>query len=368
MNKRKVLKHNKTILHIIRNDKFIPRFIDFMEEHISDFGRHVFFIFGDTNQYQIRRRPNVLIVSELKKSMRAINLIRYMARAEKIILHGLFIDQITLLLAFQSWLLKKCYWIIWGGDLYRYRNRYSIWNPRLFIYEVLHAFVIKRVGHLVTYMKGEYESAVKIYGAKGEYHECFTYPSNLYRQIVCESRKNSTINIQIGNSATETNQHIEILGMLSEIKDCDIRLFLPLSYGDEDYAKKVIAYGKSVFNDKFVPMTDFLPFDEYINFQSQVDIAIFNHDRQQAFGNTIALLGMGKKVYMNKETTSWRALRGLGLNIFDIKQFDLTPISSVLAEENRNIISKYFSEDNLTLQLGGIFANRQPEPEKLSEL
>lgn len=43
------------------------------------------------------------------------------------------------------------------------------------------------------------------------------------------------------------------------------------------------------------PIVDFMDFNEYINFLSTIDIAIFNHKRQQGMGNIITLLGMGKK-------------------------------------------------------------------------
>ena len=42
---------------------------------------------------------------------------------------------------------------------------------------------------------------------------------------------------------------------------------------------------------KFKPLVDFMPFDEYLNLLAKVDIAIFNHKRQQAMGNTTILLG-----------------------------------------------------------------------------
>ena len=40
------------------------------------------------------------------------------------------------------------------------------------------------------------------------------------------------INILIGNSATETNNHIEVLDLLSKFKNEDIKIYVPLSYGD----------------------------------------------------------------------------------------------------------------------------------------
>jgi hypothetical protein len=58
----------------------------------------------------------------------------------------------------------------------------------------------------------------------------------------------------------------------------------------QQHAKLVIAQGHEWFGDKLVPMTGFMPFEQYLEFLKSFDIAIFNHQRQQAMGNTITLL------------------------------------------------------------------------------
>lgn len=52
-----------------------------------------------------------------------------------------------------------------------------------------------------------------------------------------------------------------------------------------------------------------------MNFLSSLDIAIFAHNRQQGFGNTVSLLGMGKTVYLKEEVTTYQALEKIGLKI-----------------------------------------------------
>lgn len=307
-------------------------------------------------RFPVRLGKNVI---QLNRNSQILALLREMYGARKIILHSLFPVQIVLLLAVQPWLLKKCYWVMWGGDLYHRQFR-----PRGFksdVYEAIRAFVIKRMGHFVTYFKGEYDLARLWYGAKGKHHECFTYPSNIYQRRDVKTREHDAIHIQVGNSATDANCHLEVLEKLSVYKDRNIRIFVPLSYGDNEYASKVIAFGNSVFGDKFIPMLDFLPFGEYLRFLSEVDIAIFNHNRQQAIGNIVTLLGMGKKVYMCTDVTSWDALQQLGLHVFDVNHLDLSPLSATQAEENARIVSAYFSEANLTAQLSAIFESADPE-------
>ncbi len=60
--------------------------------------------------------------------------------------------------------------------------------------------------------------------------------------------------------------------------------------------KKVISRGEEWFGDKFVPMTDFMSFEQYLEVFKSLDVAIFNHRRQQAMGHTIMLFSIGKTV------------------------------------------------------------------------
>ena len=46
---------------------------------------------------------------------------------------------------------------------------------------------------------------------------------------------NSCINIQIGHPSTQVLNHIEVLEDLYKFRDENIRIYIPLSYGDEEY-------------------------------------------------------------------------------------------------------------------------------------
>jgi dTDP-N-acetylfucosamine:lipid II N-acetylfucosaminyltransferase len=337
------------ILHICPLDKFIPPFIDFVKENF-EFEQHTFLLMGDINKFPVQLGKNVI---QLNRKSQIVMLLREMNEAEKVVLHSIFLSQIVWLLAFQPWLLKKCYWVIWGGDLYHYQFRDR--DFRSSVYEKIRAFVIKRMGHLVTYFKGEYDLVKQWYDTSGAHHECFTYPSNIFQNFELKPQDHTSINIQIGNSATPTNQHFEVLEKLSVYKDQNIKIFVPLSYGDMVYAEKVIEFGKSKFGDKFVPMQEFITIDKYLDFLSSIDIAVFNHNRQQAIGNSIALLGLGKKVFMRTEVTSWVALQDLGLQIFDVVYLDVRPLEPDEADENKKKIAEHFSEVNLIAQLESVF-------------
>ena len=56
--------------------------------------------------------------------------------------------------------------------------------------------------------------------------------------------------IQVGNSATNTNNHIDVLKTLEKYKCENIKIFLPLAYGEQEYAEEVIAYLETRFLHK----------------------------------------------------------------------------------------------------------------------
>ncbi|WP_420230514.1 TDP-N-acetylfucosamine:lipid II N-acetylfucosaminyltransferase [Psychrobacter sp. ER1] len=161
-----------------------------------------------------------------------------MHQADKVILHSLVDISIVKLLFLSPWLLKKCYWVIWGNDLYTYK--FDKRNRRWRVREVYRRPVIKKMGYLVTYMQGDINLAREWYGAQGEYKECLMYTSNIYKSVEIKKSANSQVSIQLGNSANSTNNHIEIIEKLARFEDNNFRVYTPLSYSDQNHAKKLL--------------------------------------------------------------------------------------------------------------------------------
>ncbi|WP_201526074.1 TDP-N-acetylfucosamine:lipid II N-acetylfucosaminyltransferase [Psychrobacter frigidicola] len=344
---------SKQILHIASSEKFIPPFINFVKENFN-FDEHEFSLTRGMAQDNLIHGKNIKLLSEKTSSAKLKHYIQVLVRmhqADKIILHSLADHTIIKILFFTPWLLKKCYWAIWGGDLYVYRfgKRNHKWRVR----EFFRRSVIKKMGHLVTYIKGDIDLAREWYGAQGEYYECIMYLSNIYKELDISKNDSSTINIQLGNSANSTNNHVEILEKLLPFKNKNIRIYAPLSYSDQSHAKKVIKIGKELFGDKFVPLTEFMPFEDYLKFLEKIDIAIFNNSRQQALGNIITLLGLGKTVYIRSDTTQWPLFKAKEIEIYDVKDFN--SLVNHHHPDNIDKIKKYFSKETLLNQLSELF-------------
>ena len=350
---------SQKILHVCNLDKFIPPFIDFVEEQFG-LDNQFFWLNGDFERYPVKQEDSNYKVKRTKLGTveGLLKLVQLMQSSEKVILHGLFNPKILLILFLTPWLLKKCYWVIWGGDLYVYQLGERNWKWR--IREFLRRPVIKNMGHLITYIPGDVELARQWYGAKGEYHECLMYLSNVIDENIIqsaheESEEHTGLNILVGNSADPSNNHIASLEKLLPYKEDEIRIFVPLSYGDQGHAKKVIETGKAWFGDKFVPLTSFMALDDYLKFLKRIDIAMFNHKRQQAMGNTINLLGMGKTVYLRSDVSQWSFFEEKGITCLNIDAFNKKCIPSEDENNNSKICLDYFNVHVLSHQYSEVF-------------
>lgn len=330
-------------LHVCSLDKFIPPFLTFVRKEFS-IKENQFYMLGDAEKYPYE--PDSQTVQH-RSLMGYWLLLKLMYSADKIILHGLFNPLVLVILACNPYLLKKCYWVIWGGDLYSFMFPKDTLKYQ--VEEKIRRLVIKRIGYLLTYVKGDVELARQNYQAGGKHIETIGYLSNIVSNgISMKKNSKNNINILVGNSADPTNNHFEVLDKLAQFSDKNIKIYAPLSYGNKDYAKKVIYYGNSLFGDKFIGMTKFMSYTKYISFLNDIDIAIFNHHRQQAMGNTINLLAMGKKVYIKTGTSQKEFFDMLGVETFNLDEFNISINFS--GKKNSEILIKYFSIQNLRSQ------------------
>jgi len=346
------------ILHIAGCDKFIPPFIEFIKQNF-EFNDHQFLLTNGMAEHELKNVANVIlskrsIIGRLKHYAQAII---KMHQAKIVILHGLFDLRLVLILFFMPWLLKKCYWVMWGGDLYVYQLGECNWQWKL--REFFRRPVIKSMGFFTTTVPGDYLLAKEWYGTKAKWIHNLMYPSHLYRisdTISCKSDKDRDIFIQIGNSADPSNNHLEIIDKLEQYKNNNIKVFCPLSYGSEVHKEKVISYGKKVLGDKFHPMVDYMSFEEYNAYMACIDIAIFNHDRQQAMGNAIGLLSLGKKVVLKKTVTPFSFFEEIGLIIYSIDDANLLDkLDADISINNIRKMKDYFHAERLKSNWNDVF-------------
>lgn len=330
------------ILHIMISEKFMAPFIDFVDMKFGR-GEHKYvFITNEKYQFGLRFEHDVQFLCTDDDIFNTLH--KYMTLARKIIIHGLWRDKVDQLLLKEPDFLSKSYWFMWGGDFY-FPERQTINR----------ALVIKNIKNLVSGLSGDVEYVRQHYSAVGRHHSCFLYPSNIFNSFPNNPISEGKINILVGNSASPENNHLKTFEILKKYKHEDIKIFVPLSYGDGQYRDYVIKLGESIFEEKFISLTSMLSVSDYLNFLASIDVALFNHNRQQAMGNIINLLGLGKLVYMRRDVSTWNDLKHLGVKVYDIDDFDLYNIDSSSSNENFLKIKAYFSESNLAESLSVIF-------------
>ncbi|MDD2846513.1 MAG: TDP-N-acetylfucosamine:lipid II N-acetylfucosaminyltransferase [Rhodoferax sp.] len=336
------------ILHIGSAGAIMIPFVKFVNQNFNP-ENHVFMLSPEKG-HAMPEEKNVVDLGKIPRVLRYFSRLWAVYRAEKVILHGLFDPRWIFLLMLQPWLLGKCYWVIWGGDLYDHQlgEKNFKWKLREFFKQR----TFRKIGHFITHVRGDYELAQQWYGVKGQWHECFMYPSNLYREYPITAKPHEGINILLGNSASSSNNHLDALEKLRPFAGENIRIYCPLSYGDPAYGDKIAEAGRIIFGDKFIPLREFMQFEKYLQFLADIDIAIFNHNRQQGMGNVTTLLGLGKVVYMRSNITSYQAFKRLGIRVRDIDKFTITENNTA---EDIFKVADYFSPSRLKIQWSSIF-------------
>ena len=344
----------------MHNDKFNSEYINFINQNFNP-NDHLFIFIADAvgDLFPIPQLPNVIkLFCSRRHFYRYLLLAYYCIQADKIILHGLFINYIIRFLYINRYLLKKCYWVIWGGDLYIdiYKQHISDRQSQMSNYVKKHIFAY------ITYTTGDFNLAKQQYASNPLHFKCLNYLSNLIKpKTYVISRNKKITKILVGNSATETNHHQEIFEKLLTLPLDNLQIICPLSYGNPQYREMVIALGKKYFQHKFFAITDLLPLNEYLNLLSTIDIALFHHKRQQAMGNIMTLLSYGKKIYMTQNTL-YDELIAHGFVIYNIQdKINLNLLTKAEIDKHTNIIEQSFQHNNLILQLNELFNYEIPQ-------
>lgn len=343
------------IVHLCVNEKFIPGLIKFTRDNIHSH-EHIYIVTGKP-VYNI---PQATGIYQTNSAVGRLKLNGLLYKADKIFLHGLYDAKYLYLLAIQPWLLKKCYWFVWGNDLYQFQEtRIRFKNKAK---EAVRRFVIPRIGNLVSCCPGELSLVKQWYGGNAIEHNCLSYESNIAEKFGTPTDPTGRpLAILLGNSAYPRNNHKEAIDHLTSfLEKKDFVVYTPLSYGPPEYANEISAYGYSKLGNRFVPIMEFMPPEKYTEFLAQIDIAYFNNHQQQGFGNLISLFALAKTVFIHeKNNTIAHLFRDLGLTFSDSINFKPEAIGEDALNKNTYIIKRVFSRSNLITQYNCICANKK---------
>lgn len=354
------MENKRICVHIIPKEKFTRKYIGFINK-LFNTELHLFFI-RETNidAISIPNDDNVFLLNQKNSDY----FIRIINDADIILIHQMSLNLMKDFFVFRRNLLKKTCWIIWGSDLYEYKRlAHSFFGCLKILFK---RFFVKKIGYVGTFAHNDFDLVKKWYKFNGK---CFDilYPSTIDKKqvekIYNKKEKHEGLNIILGNSATESNQHIQIMERLCKYKEFNFKLYVPLSYGDKKYKNKVISSGRKLLDDKFIPILEFMSPDEYGDILSKMDVAIFNNNRQQATGNIELLAFLGAKIYLRNDTVMWKHYVKLNNRLFynvddigsvSFQEFTVYPDNA--CQENHYYFSRIWDEKYIKAIWENVFA------------
>lgn len=363
------------ILHIVSDEKFIDKAYR-MFEKVSP-GNNKFIMESNKQRgFKYIKDTPVTVVSRYKFLSKKFA--QSLAQYDFIIFHALFTDD-YLQLAMNADKNIKFVWIGWGsdynfinGDLFLKKtsklyqsiskaNKISIKekikqkikkfiNKKIFLRDVSdRKKAINRINYFAPVLEEEYFLVKKSFKNFKPKFIDWNYGSVGDSLGGCLDKKINGNNILIGNSASFENNHLEAFDKVKKLNIGKRKIIVPLSYGNEIYAREIIKYGQKMFGDHFYPLVDFMSIIEYHKIISSCSIVVMNHLRQEATGNITIMLYLGAKIFLNKENQFFQFLKNRGAIIFTMDELNNENICNNLTYEevevNRNILRNFIDED-----------------------
>lgn len=275
----------------------------------------------------------------------------------------------------------KVVWIGWGGDYYWLIDtlpKFSLYGRKTAKYlDVKDSYFIKklkkitrickvralqRIDYFSPVLQSEYDMIKINYPNFRPKYIAWNY-GNLQDNYIAgyEDFKITDKNLLIGNSATPTNNHLDIFEKLeigNTINFFD-KIFIPLSYGNKEYKKNIIDQAEICLGTRVNIIAEFLPYEQYMKILQKCDNVIMGHIRQQAMGNIIALLYLGAKIYFPEESVVYKDLLSKGYSVFTIANLtdeDLVknPLNSKIIAIHRELLNAEWGKENNSLNTQNI--------------
>lgn len=331
------------IAHIMHSEKFDRAFVHMINRNFNP-ADHIFLCSDNIVERPLEWFPigdNVFNINDLSK----VNLAY--PGIEKIICHSIIRNDLIIEFCKNPALLFKSYWNMWGLDLYE-ANR-----------DKMNDFIRQNFKGYIG--KPDEEYAKNKYGMKGKFFDAFyNFPISKEMLDKVVEQPKDYIKIQINNSCDKST--IDMLEVLSKFKDENIKITTIVSYepyGNTSYARTIVKKGMEIFGDKFESIKTWMKPEQYAQHLAQNDILILCQNKQQGFGNTLASLYLGKKVFIRSDVSVNKYLNSQRIKIYnsdEIKDMNfLKFIEFTERENNCKNIQKYFDEKYLISLWKNIF-------------
>ncbi len=323
------------------NEKNTYNLFHQMHEYL-DLSDHVFLVADFKcnlpNFPKLREFKNFVFMDAPNRLMRIIKLYKYCKKADHIILNSLLYKTSKYLFFFYFFrsFLRKATWIEWGADLYNYRQEKKGLKSKIINH--INYFIRNNVKYVgLTFPGDEYKYREEFPESKAQ---CFFTPLPFGKNRIDimnaalkkqSEKTHSEVRVQVAHNSLQINNHYSVLMALSRFKYKNIKVLVPLSYGEfglngqyggNGYKFSVAEYAKTTFGEKAEILLQMMPIEEYIEYLAGIDIAIMSCERPIALANIYYLLYMGKKVYLPKNSIQYKYFSKGGYKVFDSDTID----------------------------------------------
>jgi hypothetical protein len=175
--------------------------------------------------------------------------------------------------------------------------------------------VMQRIDYLGSSFYEEYQQVCKLIRQNKKFFDFWYYPLELIIDVQ-KPIQGTKSKILIGNSGFKPGNHLDVFDAIKGYTLTEMEIVVPLNYGETKYIQAVLAEGEKDFNKSFKPILDFMPLSEYNAILESIGVAILNNKRQQAVGNTIALLWFGAKVFLSNKNPFYHYLKRKGVIVY----------------------------------------------------
>ena len=373
-----------TIAHISNDVNFIDGFIDIQYRHFPEV-ENVYFALGKDGALSVINSDKPIVVSA---SITYDFIIEKIGKhPDKIILHGLNLWKIKFLNTVPKNI--NVTWVFYGYEVFhRGENLLSFLAPqtqsamaneirarvralvqkiqfRLFNLGISSKKFIpfqtalKRIDFFAHWVKDDFDYLSRTYPRHSMKFINFCYSNNILQLNKTEGGNNAIL----GNSASYTNNHIDIINSLSQtfIDEFD-NFYIPLSYsGDPKYIESVKSVAKTKLGNKAVILDTFLSKDEYFKLLGKVNLAIMGHLRPQAGGNIRFYLSNRINVAMFSSNSISKFLTEKGAHIIDLQQLiedGFTPLTKEQLDKNQEVEASVFRNESVKKYYGNILYSK----------
>jgi hypothetical protein len=366
------------VLHISRDNKFLDFAINCFEQ-VNPSQNYYMVIDKDKDKDPVSYiKYDSIHPKQLAEAIESVSNDSFISQFKAIIFHGISPVEKKVLDAIQSNI--KVIWFGYGFDYYPlidfFMQRYLDTKTKKYWYQEKPALAkiglkineiipfwtffksrdelksINRVDYFAPVLKQEYyEIKAKHPGFKAEYVDWnYELGKEIFESIGEEFVFGT--NFLVGNSASITNNHVDCFSLLTPQRTGTNKVLVPLSYGfPKKFKAIIISEGKTRFKEKFEPIEEFIPFQEYLSRLRSCGFALFGSIRQQALGNIYMCLALGIKVFLHPENPILKELSSQGFSVFDFNQFknektfDI-PMPIEIQKKNRELMRQMSLKEN----------------------